>query len=97
MNNLPSTGIIQSRYILEEDITFTFDLPQMLYLKCTKLEDAILAMIPVEERIKFCDDNPLFIDLKTNIPIFELHFSLTNEYGNKLPFKKLDFLILNKE
>ena len=97
INNLPSKGIIQSGYVLEEDITLTFGLPQMLYLNCIELEEPILAMIPGEKRIKFCDDNPLFINLKTNVSIFELHFSLTNEYGNKIPFKKLDFRILNKE
>lgn len=97
MNNLPSTGVIQSGIVAEEAIKLTFGLPQMLYLKCKELEDPVLAIIPVGERIKFRDDNPLFIDLKTNVSIFELHFSITNEYDNKLPFKKLDFRVLNKE
>ena len=91
------SGNIQGDLVAEEDITLTFANPQMLYLKCPQLEDPILAMVPVSKPVVFRDDNPLFIDLKTDMSIYELDFLLNDENGGKLPFEKIDFRVLNKE
>jgi len=95
MNDL--SGATQGGFVAEKDITLTFVNPQMLYLKCPQLEDPILAMIPVAKPISFRDDNPLFIDLKINVSIFELNFILTDEHGSRVPYKKIDLRVLNKE
>ena len=93
-------------------IKLVFNDTDLLYLKCSELDESnvfensisssLMTIVPLEysthnnKLIKFRDVKPLFHPLTQRETIYDLHFTIEDSEGNKLPYHKCVFTVLNK-
>jgi hypothetical protein len=106
-------GITPGEVVDVSSIKLTFSDTDLLYLKCKELDESkilensthsnLMTIIPLEylthnnKLIKFRDVQPLFHPLTERKMIYDLHFTIEDPQGSKLPFHKCVFTVLNNK